>query len=55
MTDKCVSVRLPESDWRDLIHFVDGDIHNMPYGDPIAEQMCRILEVVRAALVRAKR
>lgn len=44
-----VSVRLPEKDWRDLINFVVGDLHNMDEGDEVREQMERILQEIRKA------
>jgi hypothetical protein len=49
--DPIVSVRLPASDWVDLINFVGGDLAAMDAADPTAIQMCDICEAIRTAVL----
>lgn len=47
-----VTVRLSEDDWNALVNFVGGDLGNMSHGDPVAEQMHRISDEIRRAVVK---
>lgn len=48
------SVRLKISDWEDLVNFVNGDLANMPYEDPVGTQMRGILDAIRLSIVKAQ-
>ncbi len=41
-----VSIRLAESDWRDLVNFVTGDLHNMDPDCEVRKQMGQILDAI---------
>lgn len=46
---KKVTVKLPEKDWRDLVNFVRGDLHNMDWECEIRIQMERICKTIMEA------
>lgn len=49
-----ISVTLLYDDWKDLINFITGDLHNMEEGTEVKTQMRNICETIRLKLASSR-